>query len=189
MDDKAPADIFHKVKLAGFANIASQIAALGRWPLEPNSLMVVKRNMSECHQQTEHWNVRLLDLMTGFLSWCAIYSQQDITGQMRAISFLERPLLTPSNTLNGFHQSKGGFITQSLEDVVLVCLGCGPVGLCALLTAQAKGVKTIYVVDSVDDRLAEAESMGGIPLKLGRDDIKKVIMDVTDGRGADGCWK
>lgn len=69
----------------------------------------------------------------------------------------------------------------------MVCLGCGPVGICALLTARSKGVGTIYVVDSVDERLAEAESMGGIPLKLGRDDIPKVVMAATGGRGADAA--
>jgi len=80
---------------------------------------------------------------------------------------------------------KTSFITQSISDAVFVCLGCGPVGLCAILTARSKGVRTIYVVDSVEDRLREAESMGGIPLKLGRDDIQKTILEATQGRGAD----
>lgn len=74
---------------------------------------------------------------------------------------------------------------QSLADAVFVCLGCGPVGLCAILTARSKGVRTIYVVDSVDDRLDQATKLGGIPLKLGRDDIQATIMDATEGRGAD----
>jgi threonine dehydrogenase-like Zn-dependent dehydrogenase len=86
---------------------------------------------------------------------------------------------------NGISEQGVQFISQSLRDAVFVCLGCGPVGLCAILTARSKGVKTIYVVDSVDDRLEEASKMGGIPLKLGRDDVHAVVLAATDGRGAD----
>ena len=86
---------------------------------------------------------------------------------------------------NGVAKRSSSFITQSISDAVFVCLGCGPVGLCAILTALSKGVRTIYVVDSVEDRLREAESMGGIPLKLGRDDIQRTILEATQGRGAD----
>jgi threonine dehydrogenase-like Zn-dependent dehydrogenase len=80
---------------------------------------------------------------------------------------------------------RASFITQSVSDAVFVCLGCGPVGLCAILTARSKGVHTIFAVDSVEDRLKEAELMGGIPLKLGRDNIQKAILGATQGRGAD----
>ena len=81
--------------------------------------------------------------------------------------------------------SNGYSAQQTLDDAVFVCIGCGPVGLCSILTAKSKGVKTLYAVDSVDDRLKEAEEMGAIPLKLGRDDIKKTILKATSGRGAD----
>lgn len=77
------------------------------------------------------------------------------------------------------------FQNPSLSDAVFVCIGCGPVGLCAILTAKAKGVSTLYAVDSVKDRLADALRFGAIPLNLNEDDIKKTIMDATDGRGAD----
>ncbi|KEF56200.1 uncharacterized protein A1O9_07781 [Exophiala aquamarina CBS 119918] len=70
-------------------------------------------------------------------------------------------------------------------NAVFVCLGCGPVGLCAILTARSKGVRTIYVVDSIDDRLDQAAKLGGLPLKLGRDDVQARILDATQGRGAD----
>lgn len=74
---------------------------------------------------------------------------------------------------------------QYLHEAVFVILGCGPVGLCAILTAKSKGVRTVYCVDSVDDRLAEAKKLGGIPLKLGQDDIEGTISKATDGRGCD----
>jgi len=104
-------------------------------------------------------------------------------GAIRAIEFVQRPLVGPPTSAP---PRAGGFVPQSLDEAVFVCLGCGPVGICALLTARSKGVRTIFAVDAVDERLAEAESMGGIPLKLGRDDIPKAVMESTDGRGADG---
>ncbi|KAF2103326.1 GroES-like protein [Rhizodiscina lignyota] len=74
---------------------------------------------------------------------------------------------------------------QNIGDAVFVCIGCGPVGLCAILTARSKGVRTLFAIDAVDDRLEEAKNMGAIPLKLGKDDIKQTILEATDGRGAD----
>lgn len=101
-------------------------------------------------------------------------------GAMRAIGFLQRPLLPPADG------SGIGFGTQKLSEAVFVVLGCGPVGLCALLTAKTKGVKTVYAVDSVDQRLEQARLFGGIPLKFGVDDVPQIIKQATDGRGADG---
>ncbi|PVH72276.1 GroES-like protein [Cadophora sp. DSE1049] len=77
------------------------------------------------------------------------------------------------------------FKAPSLEEAVFVCIGCGPVGLCAIMTARYKGVKNIYVVDSVDERLEQAARWGGIPLKLGKDDVSAAILAATGGRGAD----
>lgn len=85
----------------------------------------------------------------------------------------------------GVVKSHNNFLLQSLYESVFVCLGCGPVGLCAIITALSRGVKTIYCVDSVDERLEEARKMGGIPLKLGQDNIKQIILDATQQRGAD----
>lgn len=107
-------------------------------------------------------------------------------GASRAIQgFSEASSDGYSNGDNATLSTNPDFKSQSLTDAVFVCLGCGPVGLCAILTARSKGVRIIYVVDSVDDRLQQAEKMGGIPLKLGRDDIKTTILQATDGRGAD----
>lgn len=85
----------------------------------------------------------------------------------------------------GAVKSRNNFLLQSLYESVFVCLGCGPVGLCAIITALSRGVKTIYCVDSVDERLEEARKMGGIPLKPGQDNIKQIILDATQQRGAD----
>lgn len=74
---------------------------------------------------------------------------------------------------------------QPLGSVVMVCLGCGIVGLCAIMTAVYKGIGTVFCVDSAEDRLKQAELMGGIPLRLEVDDIQAAVLKATDGRGAD----
>lgn len=81
--------------------------------------------------------------------------------------------------------SEGAIRKQPIESAVVVVLGCGIVGLCAILTAVVKGTGKVFCVDSVPDRLEQAEKMGGIPLRLGVDDIKAVVMEATEGRGAD----
>jgi threonine dehydrogenase-like Zn-dependent dehydrogenase len=91
---------------------------------------------------------------------------------------------------NGFSEATGtngnGLSSSApLSEAVFVCLGCGPVGLCAILTLITKGVGTVYAVDAVDDRLEEARKMGASPLKLGQDDITQIVKDATDSRGAD----
>ncbi|KAI0136177.1 chaperonin 10-like protein [Xylariales sp. AK1849] len=111
-------------------------------------------------------------------------------GAMRAIGFLERPLLPSASLAVAQDQNKTrstyiGFGSQSLDEAVLVCLGCGPVGLCAIMTAKTKGAKTIYAVDTVAERLDQARTMGAIPLKLGEDDIHAIILEATGNRGAD----
>lgn len=72
-----------------------------------------------------------------------------------------------------------------LGSSVVVCLGCGPVGICAITTALSKGIKTVLAVDSVEDRLSEAAQVGAIPLNLSRHNILDEVMSRTQGRGAD----
>ncbi|KAI9745061.1 MAG: hypothetical protein M1818_001339 [Claussenomyces sp. TS43310] len=164
----------------GLANRCTGSLAFGTQQLDGGQAEYVR--VPSADGTLKHAPARLEDRL--LIMMCDIFPT-GYYGAMRAISFIQRPLLPPSAPLNQSEPPTTEFVPQSLEDTVFVCLGCGPVGICALLTARTKGVRTIYVVDSVDDRLAEAESMGGIPLKLGRDDIQKVIMDATGGRGAD----
>lgn len=103
-------------------------------------------------------------------------------GAARAIQYFE----TQTRELEGINaRADGMFQVQPLQDCVFVCLGCGPVGLCSILTCLTKKVGTVFAVDAVDDRLAEAERWGAIPLKLGRDDVKAKVLEATNGRGAD----
>lgn len=74
---------------------------------------------------------------------------------------------------------------QLLPGTVFVCIGCGIIELCGILTASAKGGGTVSCVDSVDDRLEQAAKTGGMQLKFGRDDINGIVLEATNGRGAD----
>ncbi|KAN0064325.1 hypothetical protein ACQY0O_002517 [Thecaphora frezii] len=70
------------------------------------------------------------------------------------------------------------------HDNVAVVIGCGPVGLCAI-TAAKSFFKTVYAVDSITERLAEAKKHGAIALHLENDDVVQTLRDATEGRGVD----
>jgi threonine dehydrogenase-like Zn-dependent dehydrogenase len=67
---------------------------------------------------------------------------------------------------------------------VCAVVGCGPVGLMAVLAARELGAETVYAVDSVPDRLEFAGRLGGVPLLLDADPVGR-IRDATQGFGVD----
>ena len=69
------------------------------------------------------------------------------------------------------------------NEYTAVVVGCGPVGICAITCALTM-VKTVYAIDSVPERLAEAEKIGAKTINLKDDPIPK-IKAATEGRGAD----
>jgi len=64
-------------------------------------------------------------------------------------------------------------------------LGLGPVGLCAVQAARARGAGRVIAIDSVEDRLKMAASFGATPLHLTEEDVRGSVKRLTDGRGAD----
>ncbi|QKX60002.1 uncharacterized protein TRUGW13939_07144, partial [Talaromyces rugulosus] len=110
-------------------------------------------------------------------------------GAMKALMKLKNGRETAESIVGGTLHApsalRPNFKQQPLSEAVVVCLGCGPVGVCAVLTAKVLGAGTVYAVDSVDDRLEEARKMGAIPLNLNTDDISAIVKSVTGGRGAD----
>ncbi|KAM0330976.1 hypothetical protein ACHAQA_003933 [Verticillium albo-atrum] len=72
-------------------------------------------------------------------------------------------------------------------DAVVVVIGLGPVGLCALIAALEHGPRKVFAIDGVESRLKLAADLGaeslnfndGLPAMLER------IKAVTEGRGAD----
>lgn len=84
------------------------------------------------------------------------------------------------------------------KEYTAVVIGCGPVGICAITCALTM-VDTVYAIDSIPERLAEAEKVrdsglerpsansdqiGAKVINLNDDPVSK-IKEATGGRGAD----
>lgn len=76
---------------------------------------------------------------------------------------------------------------EQIAASTVVVIGCGPVGLCAVIAALHYNPKHLFAVDSVDSRLDLAKSLGAEPLNFSTnmEDMERRIKDVTDQRGAD----
>jgi threonine dehydrogenase-like Zn-dependent dehydrogenase len=90
----------------------------------------------------------------------------------------------------GFFGASNGFKMLEGKDptaLTVVVIGCGPVGLCAIISALDYRPKYLFAIDGVESRLQLAEKLGAMPLnyKLGPDEMSKQIKDATNGRGAD----
>ena len=79
------------------------------------------------------------------------------------------------------------FTPQQASESTAVLLGCGPVGLCALVNLLDYKPKHLFAVDAVDSRLDLAKKLGAEPLNFQKDKegLMKRVQEVTDGRGAD----
>ncbi|MEW6722434.1 MAG: L-threonine 3-dehydrogenase [Candidatus Micrarchaeota archaeon] len=66
--------------------------------------------------------------------------------------------------------------------------GMGPIGVCAVGLCRLAGASKVIAVDHHDSRLKFAKDFGAdlvLNDSPGKDDIRKEIMDATDGKGAD----
>ena len=63
-------------------------------------------------------------------------------------------------------------------------IGCGPVGLFALLSAQLFGPARILAIDRVGYRLEKARSFGAVAIDAGTEDVRQRVLEATDGQGA-----
>lgn len=89
----------------------------------------------------------------------------------------------------GYYGAKSAIDLSPDVDVsqsTIVVVGCGPVGLCAIVAALSFKPKHLFAVDSVDSRLELAKKLGAEPLNFqaGKEMVDRV-KEVTDGRGAD----
>ena len=76
---------------------------------------------------------------------------------------------------------------ERVRDSTVVVIGCGPVGLCALINALDHKPKHLLAVDGVRSRLDIAKSLGAEPwnFQTDREGLNKRVKELTDGRGAD----
>ncbi|WP_403025169.1 glutathione-independent formaldehyde dehydrogenase [Salinibacterium sp. GXW1014] len=82
----------------------------------------------------------------------------------------------------GYHATELAQVTPGKSVVVF---GAGPVGLMAAHSAAIRGASQIFVVDKEPDRLALAEQFGATAIDFSKTDVEEVVMDATDGMGAD----
>ncbi len=92
--------------------------------------------------------------------------------------------------LVGDNLSTGYYCTDLAEVVAnqtCAVVGCGTVGLLAIMAARHKGVQTIFAVDQVAYRREAAEQYGSVSVAPA--DALATIYRATDGRGADAVME
>ena len=68
-------------------------------------------------------------------------------------------------------------------------IGCGPVGLMAVVAAKHLGAENLFAIDYSNERLDMAKQFGAVPLNPSTIDAKTEIMNATNGRGADAIME
>jgi threonine dehydrogenase-like Zn-dependent dehydrogenase len=66
-----------------------------------------------------------------------------------------------------------------------VVIGCGPVGLMAVLGAHHYNAADVFAVDSIPERLQMAERFGATAIDISDPSLKSQLLEATDGRGVD----
>ena len=94
----------------------------------------------------------------------------------------ELALLLADVVPTGWHVARLGEV--SAEGVVVV-LGCGPVGLAAVVAAHEQGAARVFAVDGVAERRALATRFGAEALAV--DTALPSVREATGGRGADAA--
>ncbi len=72
---------------------------------------------------------------------------------------------------------------------VHVVVGCGPVGLMAVMGAKILGAERVFALDADPGRLARAAGMGAEPVNIDSEDAVQVLRAATGGRGADSVME
>jgi len=63
--------------------------------------------------------------------------------------------------------------------------GCGPVGLCAIVSAKLFGAGRVFAIDSKQDRLDKARELGAECINFDREDPVETLQRLTGGIGPD----
>lgn len=96
----------------------------------------------------------------------------------------EQALLTGDVLATGYWAAQIAEIKPA--DTVAV-IGAGPTGLCALECVKLYSPEKVIVIDPMEDRLKLAKEHGvaNITINPMTEDVEKIILENTDGRGAD----
>ena len=93
----------------------------------------------------------------------------------------ETALLLGDVLATGYHAAR---LAETGPGRVCAVVGCGPVGLMAILSASELGAETVYAVDSVPERLEFAARLGAVPLPLAQEPVARA-QEATEGFGMD----
>jgi len=84
-----------------------------------------------------------------------------------------------------------GYFCADMADIksdgTYVVVGCGPVGIMAIVSACELGAEKIFAIDAIPERLALAEKFGAIAVDYQKADAGEMIRAATAGRGADAA--
>ena len=81
----------------------------------------------------------------------------------------------------------GAEICEIKDGDIIAVIGAGPVGLCSMLSAKLQGASKIVAIDIDETRLeiAKRENLADYFINPLKDDVCKIIKDLTQGRSAD----
>ena len=82
----------------------------------------------------------------------------------------------------GYHCALLGGV---IPGATVAVIGCGPVGLMAVLAAREFGADVVFALDAVPERLDHATRFGAVPVAIDSANPLDTVREATDGRGAD----
>jgi threonine dehydrogenase-like Zn-dependent dehydrogenase len=92
----------------------------------------------------------------------------------------EVALLLGDVLATGYHAARLAGLTPGADCAVV---GCGPVGLMAILAARELGAERVFAFDRVAERLALAQRLGAEPVDLDAALALERVHEATEGRG------
>jgi threonine dehydrogenase-like Zn-dependent dehydrogenase len=99
---------------------------------------------------------------------------------------IEEGVLVSDVISTGFYSAKQA---QIKKDGVYAVIGCGPVGLMAILGAREYGAEKIFAIDKENTRLQTAKQFGAVPIDTSKTNALEIIKDASQGRGADAVME
>lgn len=99
---------------------------------------------------------------------------------------LEEGLLLGDILSTGFFCARQAEIKPNNTYAVI---GCGPVGLLAILGAIEYGAEKIFAIDTVPERLTMAQKFGATVINAAHQNAIEILKEETDGRGADAVME
>ncbi|WP_106478890.1 zinc-dependent alcohol dehydrogenase [Phytohalomonas tamaricis] len=79
----------------------------------------------------------------------------------------------------------GADIAEIKDGDSVAVFGCGPVGLCAIVSAKLFGAGRVFAIDSKQDRLDKARELGAECINFDREDPVETLQRLTGGIGPD----